>query len=695
MPRSLYYASFVAVCFAACGSPPMIPVDHDGGEVHPDTGAPEPDAGPALPDAGPAASLSIARLVPDHGSFEGGAEVALRGEGFAEGASVQIGGRPAETAFVDARRLAVRVPPGTPGPARVEVLQGGEVAALDPGFTYEALHIDPAEGGTAGGTRLSVRGRGTRFDASTTVAVGTAPCADVEVEDAEHLVCTTPSGEGRVDVAVTTGADVVVAREAFAFVAPEDAAWGGLGGGPIEGEVRVHVRNASCRGEPVEGARVAIEDGPRGTTDAEGQAVVSADGLAGPVTVHVGRDCFASVTLAGVDARSVTVLLEANEDCGIRRACAPDPFASGAFGGPAPASVEGHLRFPGPSEFGRNPWAGIPEPGAGERRVAHVFRTTSRPFGDSLHPSTLPDGLPPAASEGVVAEDGYPYRTIVEHGTFAVFALAGLEHPDGSFTPYLLGVRTGVHALPGDRVQGIDVDMTTPLDARVRVAPLATAALVASGAPDRWSVRARVDLGAAGVIERGRLRGDGAGFGTTAEDALVLDGLPRFDTLPPGARLHLSLVAHSGAAIDAPLTSRSVLATPRFTGAMGELDVPAWLAVPRPEAELGTPWPAQGALRWTYDGPVPSVVLVTVRREETILARAVVRGDLGAVRVPDASLDAAFPALPDGAILVDYDALELERPRIEDVDWRTIWFRHGWVARAETHAWHIHVGGER
>lgn len=67
--------------------------------------------------------------------------------------------------------------------------------------TVEA--VVPPYGAPGGGETVTVTG--TEFSGSTTVSIGGAECADVEVVDDDELTCTTPAGTtGFVDVVVTT-----------------------------------------------------------------------------------------------------------------------------------------------------------------------------------------------------------------------------------------------------------------------------------------------------------------------------------------------------------------------------------------------------------------------------------------------------------------------------------------------------------
>jgi len=67
----------------------------------------------------------------------GGTAIAIHGSGFSAGAQVKIGGTAATTAYVDANTLSAVAPGGSPGAARVEIVNGnGESYGLDAAISY-------------------------------------------------------------------------------------------------------------------------------------------------------------------------------------------------------------------------------------------------------------------------------------------------------------------------------------------------------------------------------------------------------------------------------------------------------------------------------------------------------------------------------------------------------------------------------
>jgi hypothetical protein len=111
---------------------------------------------------------------PARGPAVGGTKVTITGSGFAPGAAVSIGGRPArQVDVVSSTRITAVTPKGGIGPADVAVRNPGIPAAiLADGFRYvQAPVIDgvrPRGGPLEGGTEVTIRGSGFADDAVVT-----------------------------------------------------------------------------------------------------------------------------------------------------------------------------------------------------------------------------------------------------------------------------------------------------------------------------------------------------------------------------------------------------------------------------------------------------------------------------------------------------------------------------------------------
>ena len=615
-----------------------------------DLGIPPTDSGPvgidlgaSFPDSGIGSSeLVLTRAVPDHGPYRGGNVVVLRGSGFSLDAVVTFGGRmvqPADMELIDTRRLQVVVPAGEVGPADVAVTLADETVTVTDGYTYDALYVEPDRGSIAGGTFVSIVGQGTNFAAGDTVTFGRSACAEVAVVSPTRITCKTPPlSAGTVDVTVTHTADgtTVVGPDAYSYYDTTDPFGGGLGGGPVNGSVNITVLNATT-GDPVEGATVFLGNvgGPYvGDTDLGGRITFSGMDLVGAQVVTGSKFCFEKTTFVAADARDVTMFLVPWMDpmCGMGMGMPPPGRGrSGSF-------ISGSLIWRGPSEFSPNPWLNIPRPRDNEIKVAYVYAT--QPSVDALNPDPaqggavqrvleiLPDPLPGD-------ERGYPYRIFVRPGSMAVYALAGLENTEtGEFVPYIMGIARNVLAGPGEEIVDRDMIMNITLDRSVDVVMTELPRAARSG-PNRYKVRAAVDLGGEGVIVRVvndieidtlRRRTNDRAFRLVSQPALfdaLSDGRYRveagwftgdFDGIP-----NTQIVRSGIVGVDRPIEMNGFLGIPTATS-------PAY----------GAELPADRILRWDADGPTPSLhILLLTGGDGNPAWRQFLPGDVREAPIPD------------------------------------------------------------
>jgi len=634
----------LAALGAGCsGRDESVGEDIDLGTGERDAGPPPEDLGTSFPDTGIGSSdLVLARVVPDHGSFRGGNEVVLRGSGLSLDAVVTFGGRmvqPADMELIDSRRLQVIVPAGEVGPADVSVTLEDETVTLEDGYTYDAIYVEPDRGSVAGGTFVSIVGQGTNFAEGDTVTFGRSACAEVTVVSPTRITCRTPPlSASTVDVTVTHTMDgtTTVAPDSYTYYDTSDPFGGGLGGGPVSGTVNITVLNATT-GAPVDGATVFLGDGTGpyvGDTDVGGRITFSGSDLVGAQVVTGSKFCFEKTSFVAADASDVTMFLVPWTDpmCGMGSGMPPPGRGrSGSY-------ISGSLIWRGPSEFSPNPWLNIPPARPNEIKVAYVYATQlsidlANP--DPAQPGTIqrvleaiPDPLPGD-------ERGYPYRIFVRPGSMAVYALAGLENSTtGEFIPYVMGVARNVLAGPGEEIEDRDMIMNITLDRSVDVVMTGLPARARSG-PSRYKVRAAVDLGGEGVIVRVvndseidtlRRRTNDGPFRLVSQPALydaLSDGRYRidagwftgdFDGLP-----YTQIVRTGIVGVDRPIEMGGYLGIPQATS-------PAY----------GAPLPADRILRWSADGPTPSLHVVLMNGGDGNPAwRQFLPGDVREAPIPD------------------------------------------------------------
>lgn len=151
--------------------------------------------------------LACSHLAPAIGSAGDAVELACTGLAYG-GIQVRFGTTPAATTAIDVpgSRLVATAPAGS-GATRVEVRSAAAEWVAAGTFTYRApapvaiTSVSPASGPTAGGTVLTISGRG--FGSGTSVQVGVLAATGVTVIDANTLTAVTPPG-------VPGGADVIV-----------------------------------------------------------------------------------------------------------------------------------------------------------------------------------------------------------------------------------------------------------------------------------------------------------------------------------------------------------------------------------------------------------------------------------------------------------------------------------------------------
>ncbi len=524
----------LACALAACGNP--TPPEGD------------PDARPGSPDAEPAdaelAGFRVQYADPDHGPFRGATEITVRGNDFADGDEVRIGGRVAlEVEFIDSRRLRVVTPAGEPGDAEIEVRHaGGETAVKDDAFTYDALAIDPPSGSTAGNTFVTITGLGTDFADGTTATLDGVPLLGVNVLGAQTMTGYTPPGTlGDAELVVTTPTTQHDIERAYTYYTTGDPFAGGFSGPPINGAVNVVVLdNWTKNGLP--GAYVVIGDPAtsayQGVTDNLGQITFSGADLVGPVTVSATHEGFEVATFACFDAQNVTIWLRSPFP-------PPNPNPGPGSAGPADGEIHGHVMFGDATGLGTPVWDLIPEPRtATEKKRIYVTTSAATMF------STPRPPLAPIDYEFDPDRVAWEFSVSSRPGAFAVVALAGLYDsaldPAGDgvhgFEAYALGVTRGVLVGPGESVTDVDVIVNIPLDGAAHISlddppPLNTPGWTG---PNGYQVKSVVDLGGDGAIIFGNhglpyvsdLPPPGTENFPDGETELVLDRAPpRFGTI--------------------------------------------------------------------------------------------------------------------------------------------------------------------
>ncbi|MCA9670706.1 MAG: IPT/TIG domain-containing protein [Myxococcales bacterium] len=592
-------------------------------------GVPGQDAPPTFPDFGVDGDgtvderLGITGVVPSHGSFTGGQTVKIYGSGFGgKELTVTFDGKEVKKTDIQVLspvQLEVVTPAGRVGPVDVKVEGGGEQAVLTGGYTYDPVALDPTSGPTAGGTLVTIQGKGTDFKAGMKLELGGLPLTDVEIVSATTVRGkTAPHAQGPVDLVFSdaSGADVTI-REAYTYYGSANPLNGGLGGGKLNGTLTVTVLNAQTRAPVIDAQVVLAKDRQlvlSGKTDGTGTIVFSRTDLTGPVAVSASAEKYETTTVDQFDARDLTIFLTP--------IIPPQP-------GPLPPGqrlglIEGFVVFGGSTGAGSTTWNIVPEPKPGQKKRVYVYTTNS----------LIRFGAPFAASTATIDFDAtqpataWPYSMYSRLGSLAVYAIAGIyTDATGKFEPYAMGIARGLTIAPGDYVK-VNVLINIPLTEKVTVEMPSVPSKM-----NRHRVRLAIDLGAEGFIVRDdtEIEGDGV------PASLPIGRLPSFNKAGLGDAAYTVdvLLDNAGSPTGLPI----VRATERTVQPVaGKIIIDKLIGAPV-QTKPSPGGPLQGnTIAWTYDGATPNLAVTVIQRpDETPVWRIISPGTQNIVKLPDPS----------------------------------------------------------
>jgi len=619
------------------GTPPPTTLGDDSGTVD------EFELGP---------SFAVTGLQPSHGPWSGGTRTTISGRGFSSTLQIWVGPNQLSSSDIFASSpttVAIITPAGTPGPANVKVVNvsTAQQATLTAGFIYDAFSVTPSTGSTTGGTRIALKGNGTKWTAASTVQVGGVPCTAVTFADATDLMCTTPpNGPGSQSVMVQNAdGSTDEADDAFLYSNSPDGYRGGLYGGALAGTLTVLGFDA-WTGTPLQGGQVIagsnLATAALGTLDATGTAQLTGPSLSGQVTVTVAAKCHQPMTYVDVPVDTVTVYLVPALD----PACAGDPSSTGNYIPEASGTVLGELVWPGGIEFQRGPWSNVPTPAANERQAAYVFTATSAPTGGFYLP--VPSSATTPSSPGSA---GYGYTLTVLPGNATLYALAGLEEDNDAgqmirFEPFAMGVVKGVGVQPSVTTAGVDIPMTTVLDRSITT--LLEPPQSTPRGPDRIQATLAIDLGAGSyaTLPQG-----------TMTTLLPIDGnvsfvgVPALDGTLVGAQYDLSASAVSGSGGADPV---SVVTGIETTDANDPLTVGGFFDVPVLVNPSTTTWSGTH-IQLQASGPIDLAVVNLVTGNGLVTWQVVTPGTDLSFDLPDLSQVQGIEHLVHGELTTTFD----------------------------------------
>ncbi len=433
----------------------------------------------------------ISEVEPASGSAAGGETVHIYGEDLSDVNSVSFGGLPASFEVIDDGHITATTPRSEAGAVDVRLESGTQQAALENGYTFSApleiWSMRPSRGAIAGGTHVTVQGRG--FTGLIEVDIGGESATNIRRIDPYTITFRTPpSNAGPREVTISAVGMEENTPYPFVYFNPLSS-FGGASGAPVDGAVNVSV--VTVDGTPIPGAFVMLStqaDTPfRGFTDANGQIVLSGPGVLGSQMVTATAANFSSFTVRHIDAENITIVLNPIEADG-----------GGGQGSPPPIGrISGEITITGKSE----------DPAGGTDYNMSMIRTTrNHLFGGTRNPG--PDS--------VVAGEG-PFSISTRIGDMALIGLCGIYDADtDTFTPKLMAVERYLFLSDQDH-QRVDLECDIPLDKSLPI-KLVDPVYAPTG-PTINEASAFLDFGFEGVF-----RIPDAARGVS--DVLVVEGLP-------------------------------------------------------------------------------------------------------------------------------------------------------------------------
>ena len=385
-------------------------------------------------------ALELSSLSPPSGPVEGGTEVELEGSGFGADMEIYFGPLPAElVTFEDSNSVVVKAPPGS-GRVDLRIERDGLSAVLEDAFSYQdelsVFGLTPSRGAQAGGTLVTVFGRG--FESDAVVLIDGVPALEQHWLDSNTLSARTPFHlPAVVAVEVEQGEESAASPQWFTYFDPSSS-YGGAWGDPIAGALNITVLE-DASGEPLPEALVMLNyDNStelQGLTNGEGQITFSAPELVGSQTVSASKLGYSSISVNDIDSENLTIFLEKHE---AEEGDPPEQSEPSAIYG----SVTGAEKI-------------TLESTPNKSRYITVVTTQTHPF----------SGNPSPGEEGQLDGNG-EYRINTRIGEMAVVAYCGLiDDVTGEFEARYMGLERFVFVSEGSE-QRIDLNCDIPLTQR-------------------------------------------------------------------------------------------------------------------------------------------------------------------------------------------------------------------------------------
>jgi hypothetical protein len=172
------------------------------------------------------AAPTVTSLSPSSGHEVGGTSIAIAGANLNGATSVKFGSTPASSFTVNSASSITAAAPAGSGSVDVTVTTPEGSSATNAGDVFSYLpspavtSVSPNGGPEGGGTTVTITGA--NLSGATAVKFGSRAAASFAVNSSTSMTATAPSGEGIVDVTVSTpeGTSAVNAGDRFAYEAP-------------------------------------------------------------------------------------------------------------------------------------------------------------------------------------------------------------------------------------------------------------------------------------------------------------------------------------------------------------------------------------------------------------------------------------------------------------------------------------------
>jgi hypothetical protein len=581
---------------------------------------------------------------------------------------------------IDPQRLQVTVPAGRAGAVDVSVQNGKAAstrASLSGGYSYDQFYADPAGGPTSGGTLITLKGDGTKWDSHTTVTIDQADCPVSELISESELTCTVPAGTPGSKPIRVTGKDGVSVDvlDGYVYGNSDNGFKGGLSGNALRGSLKVIVLD-NITGLALSEATVVVGDDLATAdvlkTDRSGVVLDSKAGLGPRRSVTIARKCYQPQTFIDVSVDTVTAFLDPIQS----PACAgkgdlPPSGGTASYG----AAVSGEVVWPATAEFRRDGWLDVPTPKSdAEKLVAYVLRLSTNPT-DRF---TLPDAIE-AITPSSTGDRGYAFNSYGQPGNFTLYALAGIENRTLSpptFTAYQMGLVRGVAAQSGESKSNVFIQVDVDLDHTLSL-ELEPPSVTARG-PNRLQASASIQVGNEGYapLPSGYL-----------SRTLPLSGGLSFVGVPTlsGSLLGTSYVATARAVTgDAGGTPRSVVGLISATDTSSPLVIDQFVQVPSLTTPLpNSAWDGKGLASTHAAGGAPvDLVVYSVASAGGLIDWTIVAPDSSAAfALPDLNALSSDLGISHGPLTITVSAAHITNFSYGSLRYRDT-AQRGWAAYA-------------